>query len=132
MKHLLCAVAGAALLLAAPALAQTLVPPPSAGVIIQHESNAPVPTPGDDTDSSTANNRASRNYDALVGANSGFRNQRMHKECDPIEAMDLRQQCYASFGMNSSTSYGSSGMSDRSGSSQLQPKPLTAPRRNGM
>src|SRR3954466_11975934 len=109
MKYLLCAVAGAALL-AGPALAQTLTPPPTPGVIVQHESNAPIPTPGDSTDNPNANVRASRNYDALVNSSGGFRNQRMHKECDPIEAIDLRQQCYASFGM-STNSYGASGAS---------------------
>ena len=99
MKILLGALAGG-LLLASAAMAQD--------TIIQHESNAPVPTPGDNNNAA-ANVRASNNYQSLVDRNAGFRNARMHKECDPIASADLRQECMASFG--SGTSYGSSGMS---------------------
>ena len=100
MKILLGALAGG-LLLASAAMAQD--------TIIQHESNAPVLTPGDNSNNAQANVRASNNYQSLVDRNAGFRNARMHKECDPIASADLRQECMASFG--SGTSYGSSGMS---------------------
>ena len=101
MKILLGALAGG-LLLASAAMAQE--------TIIQHESNAPVVTPGDDSNNAPANVRASNNYQNLVDRNAGFRNARMHKECDPIASADLRQECMASFG-SGATSYGSSGMS---------------------
>jgi hypothetical protein len=100
MKILLGALAGG-LLMASAAMAQD--------VIIQHESNAPVLTPGDQTANPQANVRASNNYQTLVDRNGSFRNARMHKECDPIASADLRQECMASFG--SGSSYGSSGMS---------------------
>ena len=100
MKTLLGAVA-AGLLLASAAMAQD--------TIIQHESNAPVLTPGDNSANPQANVRASNNYQSLVDRNAGFRQARMHKECDPIAAPELRQECMASFGGNS---YGSSGMSN--------------------
>jgi hypothetical protein len=101
MKILLGALAGG-LLLASAAMAQD--------VTVQHESNSPVLTPGDGTNNAQANVRASNNYQALVDRNAGFRNARMHKECDPIASADLRQECNASFG-SGATGYGSSGMS---------------------
>jgi len=105
MKILLGALA-AGLLMASAAMAQD--------VIIQHESNAPILSPGDQSANPQANVRASNNYQALVDRNAAFRNARMHKECDPIASADLRQECYASFG-SGANSYGSSGTSDRSG-----------------
>jgi hypothetical protein len=126
MKFLLSACAACALL-ATPVMAQTLTPP-VASTTVEHNGNAPIPTPGDDTANPNANVRASQNYDSLVSANKGFRNQRMHKECDSIDATDLRQECYASFG--GSTNTGSSGMSDSSGTMSRQPQSL-APRGNG-
>ena len=105
MKILLGALADG-LLLASAAMAQD--------VIIQHESNAPVLTPGDQSANPQANVRASNNYQSLVDRSAGFRNARMHKECDPIASADLRQECFASFGSRT-TSYGSSGMNDLGG-----------------
>ena len=104
MKILLGALAGG-LLLASAAMAQD--------TIIQHESNAPVLTPGDTSQSPQSNVRASNNYQNLVDSNGAFRNARMRKECGPIASADLRQECMASFG--SQNSYGSSGMTDRGG-----------------
>ncbi len=60
-------------------------------------------------DDPAVNQRESRNYDALVGSDAGFRNQRMHRECDSIESMDLKQQCMQSFGAAATTSSGTSG-----------------------
>jgi len=54
------------------------------------------------------NRRESRSYDNLVDHDAAFRNQRMHKECDPIESDDLRRQCMDSFSA-AATSSGSSG-----------------------
>ena len=121
MKFLLSAFAGG-VLLATSALAQTLTPPAPA-TIVEHDGNAPIPTPGDDTANPNANVRASQDYDKLVGANGSFRSQRMHKECDSIDGTDLRQECYASFGAGA-TNAGSSGMSDRTGGAARQPQTL--------
>jgi len=98
MKILLGTLAGG-LLLASAAMAQD--------TIVQHESNAPIPSYTNETPSQ--NVRLSNQYQNLVDRNGSFRNARMHKECDPITSADLRQECMASFG--SGTSYGSSGMS---------------------
>ncbi|MEJ0067504.1 MAG: hypothetical protein WDO24_00665 [Pseudomonadota bacterium] len=54
------------------------------------------------------NRRESRSYDNLVDHDSAFRNQRMHRECDPIESDDLRRQCMDSFGATATNSSGSS------------------------
>jgi hypothetical protein len=53
------------------------------------------------------NRRESRSYDNLVDHDSAFRNQRMHRECDPIEGDDLRRQCLESFGATATNSSGS-------------------------
>jgi hypothetical protein len=55
------------------------------------------------------NRREARSYDNLVDHDSGFRNQRMHKECGPIESEELRRQCMDSFSGSASNSSGSSG-----------------------
>jgi hypothetical protein len=127
MKFLLSAFAGGVLLassaLATSTMAQTLVPPAS-DTIVEHDGNAPIPTPGDDTANPNANVRASQDYDKLVTGDRSFRDQRMHKECDSIDAVDLRQECMASFGSGASNT-GSSGMSDRSGNMARQPRALT-------
>jgi hypothetical protein len=52
------------------------------------------------------NQKASQNYNSLVSTNAGFKNARMHKECDAIEAADLKQQCMASFGASTMGSMG--------------------------
>jgi hypothetical protein len=44
-----------------------------------------------------ANRKASAAYDVGLGNNPAFRDNREHKECDPIESLDLRAQCLASF-----------------------------------
>ena len=44
-----------------------------------------------------ANRKASAAYDADVRGNPAFRANRAHTECDPIESLDLRAQCVASF-----------------------------------
>jgi hypothetical protein len=52
------------------------------------------------------NRREARSYDNLVDHDAAFRNQRMHRECDPIQSDDLRRQCIESF--SGATSSGSS------------------------
>jgi hypothetical protein len=42
--------------------------------------------------------RDSQRYDALVQTNPGFRANRTHKECGPIDDPQLRSDCVASFG----------------------------------
>ena len=44
-----------------------------------------------------ANRTATESYNAGLRANPAFRNNREHLECDPIESLDLRAQCLASF-----------------------------------
>jgi hypothetical protein len=44
-----------------------------------------------------ANRRASATYDAVVHDNPRFKADRAHTECDPIESLDLRMQCFDSF-----------------------------------
>ncbi len=44
-----------------------------------------------------ANRKASAGYEAVVTGNPVFRANREHVECDPIESLDLRAQCVASF-----------------------------------
>jgi hypothetical protein len=62
----------------------------------------------------TVNVRESRNYDAMVDSNPGFRNNRMRQECDPIQADDLRRQCMDSFRTpQTPTSSGASGTPPR-------------------
>jgi hypothetical protein len=60
-------------------------------------------------DDPAVNQRESRNYNALVDSDSSFRARRMRQECDPIESLDLRQQCMDSFGATATTSSGTSG-----------------------
>ena len=103
MKILIGALAGS-LVFASAAMAHA--------VTVQHESNAPIPSPTNETPQQ--NVRLSNQYQAMVDRNAGFRNARMHKECDPIASPELRQECMNSFG-NGGNSYGSSGMSDRNG-----------------
>lgn len=80
MKYLLPAGLAAALLLALPAWAQT------------------EPT----NETPAQNQKMSQQYQSMVSGNAGFRDQRMHKECDPITAPDLKQQCMSSFGATAS------------------------------
>jgi len=44
-----------------------------------------------------ANRKATASYDAGLRTNPAFRGNREHLECDPIESLDLRAQCLASF-----------------------------------
>ena len=44
------------------------------------------------------NVRDSQRYEALVQTNPGFRANRMHKECGPIDDPQMRTDCVASFG----------------------------------
>ena len=103
MKLLLTASFAAALLLAAPAWAQSSTEPTNQ-------------TPDQ-------NQKASRDYQSLVGSNPGFRNSRMHKECDSIASDDLKQQCMSSFGATSSGAMG------KSGATGSKPAPLQQPKR---
>jgi hypothetical protein len=50
-----------------------------------------------------ANRRASASYEAVVRANPQFRDDRAYTECDPIQSLDLRVQCLASFDQASPT-----------------------------
>src|SRR4051794_32479029 len=60
-------------------------------------------------DDPAVNQRETRNYNALVDSDTSFRARRMRQECDPIESMDLRQQCMDSFGATATNSSGASG-----------------------
>src|SRR5271156_5088818 len=44
-----------------------------------------------------ANRNASAAYNAGLRTNPSFRDNREHLECDPIQSLDLRAQCIASF-----------------------------------
>jgi len=63
-------------------------------------TNGPQFNPGDRSVSWSAqgNVRDSQRYEALVQTNSGFRANRMRKECGPIDDRQLRADCIASFG----------------------------------
>ena len=87
MTRLLSASLAAALLLAVPAWA------PSA--------------PANETPAQ--NQKMSQQYQNMVASSPGFRTERMHKECDPITAPDLKQACMSSFGASSSGAMGSMG-----------------------
>jgi len=89
MKTLLSASFAAALLLAAPAWAQSASEP----------SNQ---TP-------EQNQKMSQQYQGMMSANPGFRTNRMHKECDSIASADLKQQCMSSFGASNSSAMGNMG-----------------------
>jgi hypothetical protein len=88
MKATFSAALAAALLIGGAALAQTMGEPAN--------------------QTADQNQKATQQYNNMVGSNAGFRNSRMHKECDPIEAPDLKQQCMSSFG-NSPSSMGTMG-----------------------
>jgi hypothetical protein len=103
MKPLLSASFAAALLLAAPAWAQSAKEPANQ-------------TP-------EQNQKMSRDYQGMVSANPGFRSSRMHKECDSIASEDLKQQCMSSFGASNS------GAAGNKGSMGSKPAPLAAPKR---
>ena len=103
MKMLLSAGFAAALLLAAPAWAQSSAEPTNQ-------------TPDQ-------NQKMSRDYQSMMSANPGFRNSRMHKECDSITAEDLKQQCMSSFGASSSGAMGTMGTTGS------KPAPLQQPKR---
>jgi hypothetical protein len=50
-----------------------------------------------------ANRKATESYNAGLRVNPAFRNNREHLECDPIESLDLRAQCLASFDQPAAT-----------------------------
>ena len=56
--------------------------------------------PGDRSGAWSArqNVRDSERYEAVVHANSGFRANRINKECGPINDPQLHANCVASFG----------------------------------
>ena len=103
MKRLLSASFAAALLLAAPAWAQSASEPANQ-------------TPAQ-------NQKMSQDYQGMVSANPGFRSSRMHKECDSIASEDLKQQCMSSFGASNS------GAAGAMGSMGSKPAPLATPKR---
>jgi hypothetical protein len=84
---------------ASAALAQTAAP----------ETNSPVMQGEPANQTPEQNQKATQDYNSLVSSNPGFKNARMHKECDSIEAADLKQQCMASFGAGSTGTMGSMG-----------------------
>jgi hypothetical protein len=63
-------------------------------------TNGPQLNAGDRSGSWSAerNVRDSQRYEALVQTNSGFRANRMQKECGPIDDPQMRADCLASFG----------------------------------
>ena len=75
------AVAGAAL-----AQAPATTPP--------FPASAPMPT---NDPQAKANVRASKDYNAVMRSNSGFRQKRMQLECGPITDPQLHESCMASF-----------------------------------
>ena len=103
MKMRLSASLAAALLLAAPAWAQSSTEPTN--------------------ETPAQNQKMSRDYQSLVTSNPGFRNSRMHKECDSITSDDLKQQCMSSFGATSSGAMGNMGAMGS------KPAPLQQPKR---
>jgi hypothetical protein len=91
------------------------VPPPAAGTGgTEVVTNAPQTDVGDVSPNWSAqrNVRESEHYDRLLGANPGFRQARMRKECGPITDPQLHQQCLDSFAQyeprGSATGYGTS------------------------
>ena len=103
MKTLLSASFAAALLLAAPAWAQSASEPTN--------------------ETPAQNQKMSQDYQSLMSSNPGFRNSRMHKECDSIASADLKQQCMSSFGTSGSGAMGTMG------SMGSKPAPLPQPKR---
>jgi hypothetical protein len=63
-------------------------------------TNGPQINPGDRSGSRAAqrNRRDSQRYEALVHSNRGFRANRVHKECGPINDRQLHGDCVGSFG----------------------------------
>jgi hypothetical protein len=63
-------------------------------------TNGPQTNPGDRSGywSAQQNVRDSQRYEAVVHANSGFRANRVSKECGPINDPQLHANCVASFG----------------------------------
>ena len=62
-------------------------------------TNGPQTSPGDRSGSWSArqNVRDSARYEAVVRSNSGFRANRVQKECGPINDRQLHADCVASF-----------------------------------
>jgi len=62
-------------------------------------TNGPQTSPGDRAGASSArqNVRDSERYEAVVRSNSGFRANRVQKECGPINDRQLHADCVASF-----------------------------------
>src|SRR5690349_14824779 len=102
MKMLLSASFAAALALALPAFAQSTTEPTN--------------------ETPAQNQKMSRDYEQMMSSNPGFRNSRMHKECDSIAADDLKRQCMSSFGT------GSSGAMGKGGAMGSKPAPMAAPK----
>jgi hypothetical protein len=63
-------------------------------------TNGPQPTMGDQSGPVAAqqNVRESQQYEQLLHSNPGFRDARIHKECDPITDPQLHNSCLATFG----------------------------------
>ena len=70
----------------------------TSGIVVV--TNGPQTNPGDRSGSWSAqqNVRDSARYEAVVHANSGFRANRVSKECGPINDPQLHANCVASFG----------------------------------
>ena len=62
-------------------------------------TNGPQTNPGDQSQSWSARQNVieSQHYDRLLQSSSGFRAQRMRKECGPVTDPQLHEQCIASF-----------------------------------
>ena len=91
----------------------------TAGLMLTSAAWAQTATSAAPADQTAAQNqKMSQQYDSLVSSNTGFKNSRMHKECDSIAADDLKQQCMSSFG----ASAGSMGSMGNMGSAKPAPK----------
>lgn len=86
-------------ILAAVALVWMAAAPPAfAQSVPQLVTNGPQVSAGDvDPRSGQRNVTDSRRYEQALHANAAFREQRMQKECGPIDDRQLHERCLASF-----------------------------------
>jgi hypothetical protein len=80
----------AALFITAGGLAAAQAPPTSP----PFPASAPMPT---NNPEAMANVRESKQYNAVMRSNAGFRQKRMQQECGPITDPQLHASCMASF-----------------------------------
>ena len=86
-------------LAAACLVGMTAVPAAHAQSAPQLITNGPQVNPGDNPDRGSAQRNVadSGRYEAALRGNSAFREQRIRKECGPIDDRRLHEQCVASF-----------------------------------